>query len=91
MAQALTAGIDQEHNGPLGMIAYHLEHRSRHRERELDADFGVVGGADHRDRVLAAAALTRQQIAFLAHLVAGREHLLDDFFPFHVKTPSINP
>ena len=71
--------------GRAGMVAYHCQHLGRHRQRELDADLGVVGRADHRDRVLAAAPLAGQQVAILFDIVAGGEHLIGDFFPFHAK------
>ena len=81
MAQALALRVHQEQDRPLRMRADGGEHFARHGETDLDADLGVMRGAEHGEGVRAATAAADEQIALLDDLEALREQLAGDRSP----------
>src|SRR5438067_9874069 len=83
MAHPLSLRIDQEQDRPAGMLAHRFDDAFRHRERQLDADLGVVRRSENREDRVAAAPAARQQIAVRGDVVPAVEKSIGDARPIH--------
>src|SRR5437763_6407059 len=83
MAQPLSLRIDEEQDRPAGMLAHRFDDAFRHRERQLDADLGVVRRSYNREDPVATAPAARQQIAVRRDVVTAVEESIGDARPVH--------
>ena len=67
VTQALTLGVDQQHNGSPGEILHGVQHTARLGQGKLHPDGCVVRGANHRDRLPLHSTAAAEQIARAHH------------------------
>src|SRR5690242_7499113 len=86
MAQPLSLRVDEKKYRAARMVTHRLDHPLRHRERQLDADLGMVGRTDHGEGGVAALSDARKQIAARDDVVAAIEETFRDGDPIHDRS-----
>jgi hypothetical protein len=83
MAQALARRVDEKQDRPAWMVAHRRNDESRHRQRQLDTRFGMIGRTDHRNHRVAASSGAGQEIGVRDDIVAAGEETQGNVTPIH--------
>src|SRR5438105_14640335 len=83
MPQSLTLRVDEKQDRTPGMIADRGDHAFRHRQRQLDADLGMIRRSHDCEYRIAAVPAARQQITLRHDIVTAVEKAFGHSMPIH--------